>query len=87
MKRNRYSKELKTKVAVVAFKGHRTASEIASEFGVHVSQVNRWKKQALASLPCLFGNSQAKKEEETEKELDRLDQQTGRLQVELSRTG
>jgi transposase len=83
MKRKQYSKELKTKVAVAALKGHQTASGIASEFGVHVSQVNRWKKQALASLPYVFGDSQAKKEKETEKERDRLYQQIGKLQVEL----
>ncbi len=44
MKRKHYSKELKSKVALAALKGHQTANEIASEFGIHVSLVNRWKK-------------------------------------------
>ena len=35
MKKKRYSKELKAKVALAALKGHQTANEIASEFGVH----------------------------------------------------
>jgi transposase-like protein len=46
MKRKKYSKELKSKVAIAAIKGHKTANEIASEFGIHSSIVNRWKKQA-----------------------------------------
>jgi transposase len=54
-----YSKELKAKVALAALKGHQTANEIASEFGVHVGQVNRWKKEAIEALPSVFGNTQA----------------------------
>lgn len=83
MKRKRYGKEMKAKVALAALKGHRTANEIASEFGVHVNMVNRWKKQALESLPSVFGETAAKKEQEAEKEKDRLYRQIGKLQVEL----
>lgn len=83
MKRNRHSKELKSKVAIAAIKGHQTVNEIASEFGVHVSQVNRWKKEATDSLPLVFGNTQAKQEKEMANERDRLYQQIGKLQVEV----
>jgi len=38
MKRKRCSKELKAKVALAVLKGHQTANEIASEFGVHANQ-------------------------------------------------
>ena len=41
MKRRRFSKEFKAKVAFEAIKGQRTANELAQEFGVHVSQINR----------------------------------------------
>jgi len=60
MKRKKYSKELKSKVAIAAIKGHKTANEIASEFGVHPSMVNRWKKQALESMADVFGNRRKK---------------------------
>ena len=83
MKRKRYSKELKAKVALAALKGHQTANEIASEFGVHTSQVNLWKKEAIEVLPSVFGNTQAKREQEIEGERDRLYQQIGKLQVEV----
>jgi transposase len=83
MKRKNYSKQLKAKVALAALKGHQTANEIASEFGVHVSLVNRWKKQALESLASVFGDTQAQKEKEAEKQQDNLYQQIGKLQVEL----
>lgn len=83
MKRNRHSKELKSKVAIAAIKGHQTVNEIASEFGVHVSQVNRWKKEAIDSLPSVFGNTKAKQEKEMANERDHLYQQIGKLQVEV----
>ncbi len=83
MKRKKYSKELKAKVALAALKGHQTVNEIASEFGIHSNQVNRWKKEAVESLPSVFGNTQAKQEKEMDVERDRLYQQIGKLQVEV----
>lgn len=83
MKRKRYSNQLKAKVALAAIKGNQTANEIASEFGVHVSQVNRWKKEAVEMLPDLFSNKTARKSKEDEKEKDRLYSQIGKLQVEV----
>jgi len=83
LKRKNYSKELKTKVALAAIKGNQTANEIASEFGIHISLVNRWKKEAIESLPSVFDNSQEKQSKEVEIERDRLYQKVGKLQIEL----
>ncbi len=52
--RKRYSAELKTRVALEAIKGHKTANEIAAEYGVHQTQIAQWKKQALDGLPNVF---------------------------------
>ncbi|MCP4553500.1 MAG: transposase, partial [Bacteroidetes bacterium] len=71
--------ELKSKVALAAIKGNQTVNEIASEFGIHTSLVNRWKKEAIEALPLAFGNSQAKQTKETEIERDRLYQKVGQL--------
>jgi len=70
-------------VAVAAIKGQKTANELASEYEVHVSQINTWKKQALEALPEVFGQGQRREEDEREAERDRLYQQIGRLQVEV----
>ena len=83
MKRNKYSKSLKCKVALSALKAQATTNEIASEFMVHTSQVNRWKKQAIDGLPDIFGGSQKNVIQNMETERDRLYQQIGKLQVEL----
>lgn len=83
MKRKQYGKNLKAKVAIAAIKSQKTANEIASEFGVHVSQVNRWKKQALDTLPDCFGDGQEKTLKDMEAERDQLYRQIGKLQVEV----
>ncbi len=83
MKRKNYSNELKSKVALAAIKGNQTAIEIAPEFGIHVSLVNRWKKEAIEALPSVFGKTQAKQAKASEIEKDRLYQKVGQLQVEL----
>lgn len=83
MKRKKFSNAIKAKVALMALKAQKTSSEIASEFGVHVTQVNRWKQQAINALPSAFGWKQGKALKAMENERDRLFQQIGKLQVEL----
>ena len=75
MKRKRYSKDFKARVALEAIKGQKTANELASEYEVHVSQINTWKKQALAALPEVFGRGQELEEAQHEAEngIDRLE--------------
>ena len=82
MKRKRYTKEFKAKVALEA------VNEIASEFGVHVSQINDWKRQLLGRLPQVFDREGERREGErrevaNEAERDRLYRHIGKLQVEV----
>ena len=83
MKRNRFPKEFKAKVALAAIKGDKTVNELATEYEVHPTQINQWKRQALESLPEVFGGRQVRQEAAQEVERDRLYQQIGKLQVEL----
>ena len=40
----------KAKVALAAVKGDKTTAQLASEFGVHASQITAWKKQLLSGI-------------------------------------
>ena len=82
-KRGSYSKEFKAKVALEAVKGQKTANELATEFGVHVTQINSWKKQLLDSVPEVFSRKPEQERVAYESERDRLYQQIGKLQVEV----
>lgn len=81
--RKRYDGALKAKVAVEAIKGQRTLNEIASVYGIHPHQVTQWKRQALAQLPEIFSNCQARRQQADEELRDRLYQEIGQLKVEL----
>lgn len=78
-----YAKAFKSKVALEAVKGQKTCNELSAEFGVHVSQINTWKKQLLEALPEVFSLQRDRAESEFEEERDRLYRQIGKLQVEV----
>ena len=83
MKRKSFTTEFKAKVAIEALKGHKTVSELASEFEIHPSQINGWKKQLLDGAGETFSRGKKKREEDYEAEKDLLYRQVGKLQVEL----
>ena len=53
-KRRNHSEEFKAKVALAAAKGDKTIAELASQYEVRPSQIAKWKKQLLESLPGIF---------------------------------
>ena len=64
--RNKYSAEFKAKVVLEALREDKITAEIASKYQVHPTQVRKWKRIVLDSLPLLF------KENNQQKEKDRL---------------
>lgn len=83
MKRKRFTKEFKAKIALEAVKGQRTANELAQEFGVHVNQINLWKKQLLDAALRVFSRGKDQEAERLEQERDQLYRKVGQLQVEV----
>ena len=81
--RKRYSTELKTKVALEAIKGHKTANEIAAEYEVHPTQIVQWKKQALDGLPTAFSSRASEQQKSEEKLIATLYQHIGQLKVQV----
>jgi len=81
--RRRRSAALKAKVALEAIRGERTTNELAGLYGVHPSQIAKWKKQALAGLPEVFADGRRKGRDDEEAEKARLYEEIGRLKVEL----
>jgi transposase len=69
--RKNHPPSLKAKVAVEAIKAHKT------------TQVGGWKKQALASLPDVFGNGREQIRQQSDAEKDELYKQIGQMKVEL----
>ena len=53
-KRKKYSPSEKAKIALEAIKAELTIAQIASKYSAHPTQINVWKKQALACLLNVF---------------------------------
>ncbi len=79
--RTRHSAEFKAKVALAALAESKTLAELASEYGVHPTQITRWKQELVANAPDLFGKGK-KKDDNHDAEVAELHRQIGKLKVE-----
>ena len=53
-KRNNFSGEFKSKVALEAIRGVKTVNDIGQEFGVHPTQVGMWKQELKEQAASVF---------------------------------
>ena len=81
MKKN-YTANFKAQVVLDLLKEEKTITEIASEYGVHPTQLRRWKEEVIKNLPSLFSDeNKASKTARTaqEKKMGELYSEIGRL--------
>jgi transposase len=84
-KRKQYSPEFKAKVALEAVRGEKTTSELASQYQVHPTMINNWKKQLTEGASSLFekGTETSKiNDNNQQSQIDELYRQIGQLKVE-----
>ena len=83
-KKRNHSSSFKAKVALEALMQIKTISEIASEYGIHPTQISKWKKYLKENLHVLFSDKNQKKAEvETKKLIEELYKQIGKQKVEV----
>lgn len=76
-----YSPSEKAVIALEALKGNQTLNELTKKYGVHFTQINRWKKKLKESIVDIFSQGQ-QKDLEKEKLIQELYQKIGQLEVE-----
>lgn len=84
-KRKQYSPEFKAKVALEAVRGEKTTSELASQYQLHPTVINNWKRQLTEGASILFekGTETAKTNDNNQQaQIDELYRQIGQLKVE-----
>ncbi len=60
-KRKNHNPVFKAPVALEAIKGEQTVTELSSRFGVHPSQINKWKRSLLEAAAEVFERGQKTK--------------------------
>ena len=85
MKRStrKFEAAFKARVALEAIKGQKTIAEISSAFGIHSTQIAKWKSLALAELPSIFSGPRTQLAVADTALIDSLYQQIGQQKVEL----
>ena len=81
-----YSPTFKAQVVLELLKEEKSIAQISSEYGVHPSQLHKWKKQAVENLPQLEDDKKAidKVRNEYEAKLDELYAEIGRLTTQIA---
>lgn len=80
--RKRHTSQTKVKVALEAIRGEKTTAELTAKYGVHASQINTWKKQALEIIPEAFTGKRKDSEADQQALIEELYKQIGQLTVE-----
>jgi transposase len=77
-----YSASEKATIALEALKGNLTYNEITKKYGVHATQVNRWKNQLKEGILDIFSNGKEKRDLEKDQLIDELYKKVGQLEIE-----
>jgi len=86
-KGKRISASLKAQIVLEALREEKSVAQIASENGIHPTQIHKWKKQALENFIHLFEDDhkgEHAREAEYEKQINELYAEIGRLSAQLS---
>ena len=82
-RRQRHTPQFKAKVALDAAKGDRTTAQLAQVYGVHPTQITKWKTQLTTGAAELFIDRRKKPDRDSEALEAELYQQIGKMKVEL----
>ena len=77
-----YSAGEKAAIALEALKGNKTFNELTQKYGVHSTQINRWKNKLKSGIVDIFSNSKEKANNENDQLIEELYRKIGQLEVE-----
>lgn len=81
--KRQHTPSLKGQIALEALKEQQTLGELASRFGVHPTQIRRWRDYLREQIPVIFTNKSGKELVAKDELIDQLYNQVGKLSIEL----
>lgn len=84
--RKSYPPSFKAKVVLEMLKETKSITELSSEYGIHATQLHRWRKEFLEKLPQVFSREASWETEKAEydEKIEELYTEIGRLSTQLS---
>jgi transposase-like protein len=80
--RRKFGAEFKAKVILEALKERSTIEELARKYELHPTQINTWKREAIANMAAVFGADKSEAMADNEQQTEKLYAQIGQLKVE-----
>ena len=80
--RKNHSAEFKTRVALEALKEQEPLSSLSQRYGVHVSQIQKWKSHLQKEGVHLFEDKRSRNSQSQEKVISQLHEKIGQLTIE-----
>lgn len=78
-----HSPGFKARVAFEALRGEKTIAGISSHFGVHPTQIHKWKQELVAGMQDIFTDKRKAKDADQEQLIEQLYKQIGKKEVEI----
>lgn len=78
-----HTSAFKAQVALAAIKEEKTIAELTSLYGVHQTQIAKWKRQLLDSVGEVFSDKRKRRDQEDREMVEELYRQIGRQKVEI----
>lgn len=81
--RRQHPPAFKAKVAFEALKETKTMAELSSQFGVHPTQIKKWRQILETGMQGLYTEYRKRKQEDKDDLIRRLYEQIGKLQIQV----
>jgi transposase len=78
--RRKFNSSFKAKVAIESIREQLTLKELSEKYQLEISQISKWKREFLEKSSMVF--EMELPEKKTEKEVQKLYEKIGRLEVE-----
>lgn len=80
--RRKFGADFKAKVVLEALRERSTIEELSRKYELHPTQINTWKREAIAHMATVFNGDKTEGAAGIEEQTEKLYAQIGQLKVE-----